>query len=191
MKLLAVPVCLFLQLSVSVIQAQEFDKQKAVAEAKEVTQIFAGALKSELVAAMQSGGPLNALGVCNLEAMPITARITSENDAEVSRVSLKYRNPKNAPDAWQKAVLEEFDVRAANGEEIEEMASVTTVVEDSKTQVRFMKALPTGSVCLSCHGEQLNTDVKAKLDELYPDDKATGYSLGQVRGAIVVVKNYE
>lgn len=191
MRTLAFSLCLSLQLSLSVAQAQEFDKQKAIAEAKEVTQIFAGALKTELVAAMQSGGPLNALGVCNLEAMPITDRVTSESNAEVSRVSLKHRNPKNAPNDWQRTVLEEFDTRAANGEDIEKMASVTTVEKDGKTQVRFMKALPTGSVCLSCHGEQLGTDVTARLDELYPDDKATGYSLGQVRGAIVVVKDYE
>ena len=52
-----------------------------------------------------------------------------------------------------------------------------------------MKALPTEQVCLGCHGANLAPEVQAKLSELYPVDKATGYELGQVRGAVVVQKN--
>jgi len=37
---------------------------------------------------------------------------------------------------------------------------------------------------------QPDDDVKAKLQELYPEDKVTGYPLGQVREAVVVVKDY-
>jgi len=53
-----------------------------------------------------------------------------------------------------------------------------------------MKAVPTEGVCLACHGQNISPEVQTKLNELYPDDKATGYSLGQVRGAIVVIKDY-
>lgn len=62
------------------------------------------------------------------------------------------------------------------------------VENDGKKQLRFMKALPTGSVCLNCHGSNIKPEVQAKITELYPEDKATGYQEGQVRGAIVVLK---
>lgn len=181
---------LAIQLSFATAFAEEFNKEAAVSELKGITKTFATSLQSELMAAMQAGGPINALGVCNIEAMPITARVSTEKKAQVSRVSLKNRNPTNIPNDWQRSVLEEFDKRAANGEGIEKMASVDVVDHDGKKQVRFMKAVPTGGACLACHGEQLSPEIETLLSDLYPDDKATGYKLGQVRGAIVVVKNY-
>jgi hypothetical protein len=53
-----------------------------------------------------------------------------------------------------------------------------------------MKALPTQELCLACHGTAAHLDKEAvvRLKELYPDDKATGYALGQVRGALTVKK---
>lgn len=169
--------------------AKPIDKKAAVDEAKKITMAFSGALKSRLQAAMKDGGPINALSVCNTEAMPITAKAAEESNALVSRVSLKNRNPKNVPNDWQKAVLEDFDARAAKGEDIKKMAFAKVVDNDGKKQLHFMKALPTGGVCLTCHGSEIKTEVQAKLTELYPADLATGYQQGQVRGAIVVVKN--
>jgi len=165
------------------------DKKAAIEEAKKITMAFGGALKSRLQAAMKEGGPINALSVCNTEAMPITAQAAKENNALVSRVSLKNRNPNNTPNDWQKAVLEDFDTRASKGEYIKKMAFAKIVDNNGKKQLHFMKALPTGGICLTCHGSNIAPDVQAKLKELYPDDKATGYQLGQVRGAIVVVKD--
>ena len=171
--------------------AQEFDKETAVQEVKAITKAFAGSLQSELQGAMKSGGPLNALNVCNVEAMPITAKSAENSNALISRVSLKNRNPANVPNDWQRAVLEDFDKRAADGEDPATMASATVVqTDDGKHQMRFMKATPAGGVCLACHGQQIDTELQSKLDELYPEDKATGYSLGEVRGAIVVIKDY-
>jgi len=177
---------------VTPIHAEEFNKEAGVQEAKKITKQFAGQLKKELQAAMQAGGPTNALQVCNLKAMPITEQISNDSDALVSRVSLKNRNPDNVPNDWQREELEAFDKRAAQGENIDTMASVSVKkLDNGKHQIRFMKALPTGGVCLACHGQQVAEPVLTKIKELYPDDKATGYSLGEVRGAIVVLKNYD
>lgn len=35
---------------------------------------------------------------------------------------------------------------------------------------------------LSCHGESLSTKLEKTLAEHYPNDKATGYKLGDIRG---------
>ena len=52
-----------------------------------------------------------------------------------------------------------------------------------------MKAIPTGKLCTKCHGTELKPEVKAKLAEFYPDDKATGFNKGDLRGAFVVTKD--
>ena len=171
-------------------QADEFDQQKATAESKATVMAFGSALKTELITSMKAGGPVKALAVCNLRAAPITAAMTKEKDAHVSRVSLKNRNPDNTPNDWQKAVLEEFEARAAAGENIAPMASVSVVETNGKKQFRFLKAVPTEGACLACHGQQISPEVQARLDVLYPEDKATGYNIGEVRGAVVVVKDY-
>ena len=177
--------------AMSPAHAADFDKNAAVEDAKRITKHFAGSLQQELQGAMKAGGPINALSVCNTEAMPITAKNAQDADAIVSRVSLKNRNPLNVPNEWQRSVLEAFDQRAADGESIETMASASVVqLDGGKHQLRFMKAVPTGGVCLACHGQAIGVDLQAKLDELYPDDNAVGYSVGEVRGAIVVVKEY-
>lgn len=51
-----------------------------------------------------------------------------------------------------------------------------------------MKALPVAPLCLNCHGSAANIPpgIKARLAQEYPHDRATGYALGQVRGAISV-----
>jgi len=43
-------------------------------------------------------------------------------------------------------------------------------------------------LCLQCHGmeEDLAPDVVEQLTKLYPDDTATGFSQGDLRGAFVV-----
>jgi hypothetical protein len=52
-----------------------------------------------------------------------------------------------------------------------------------------MQAIPTGALCLQCHGENISPEVQAELARLYPEDKATGYSAGDIRGAFVVTRD--
>jgi hypothetical protein len=162
-----------------------------LAHAKAATASFGKALKSELVTAMQSGGPVAAIEVCNLKAPGIAEAVALEQGVAIYRVSLKNRNPDNVPNDWQTAVLQEFEQRKTGGEEPDSLAwSETRVVEGGK-EFRFMKAIPTATVCLACHGETLAAPVAQRISELYPDDKATGFSEGDIRGAFVVVKNLQ
>jgi hypothetical protein len=41
----------------------------------------------------------------------------------------------------------------------------------------FLKPL-----CLTCHGESLAPDVAARINELYPEDRALGFETGDFRG---------
>jgi len=167
---------------------QQAGTDTQAAAAKAAVQELAGALQSELKSAIQSGGPVSAIEVCNTKAMPITQRVSDEQGLHVSRVSLKNRNPANRPNEWQTAVLEDFERQKSEGKEVGSLDWSDTVAVDGGREFRFMKAIPTGDVCLLCHGAQLAPGVSEVLAELYPADKATGFAMGDIRGAFVVTQ---
>ena len=51
-----------------------------------------------------------------------------------------------------------------------------------------MKAIPTADLCLACHGESINPDIAAAIDEAYPEDQARGFKSGDIRGAFSLSK---
>jgi hypothetical protein len=169
-------------------QTSSAGSESDIAAAKTAIKDFAGALQTELKSAMQAGGPVAAIGVCNTQASPISKRVASEHGMAVSRVSLKNRNPANAPNAWQLTVLNEFEKKKALGQDAGSLTWSSTAGVDGGKEFRFMKAIPTGTVCLQCHGRELSPDVDQILAGLYPDDRATGYDEGDIRGAFVVTR---
>jgi hypothetical protein len=143
-----------------------------------------------LDAEIKKAGHAEAMVVCREKAPAMAKALSEAKGMQIRRVSLKNRNPKAVPDAWERKVLVDFDKRTAAGEKPGALEASEIVVEDGKRTMRYMKALATQDLCLNCHGtdDRLNKDVKAKLKELYPDDKATGYSSAEIRGAITVKK---
>lgn len=165
------------------------EAEKLMSEAGNVVKAFGGPLKKTLGGAMEAGGPVNAIGACNEKAPGIATAAAASTGWEVGRTSLKLRNPGNEPDAWEMKVLKSFESRKAAGENPETIAYGEVVDMDGQKQFRFMKAIGTADVCLSCHGAELNPEVAAKLDGLYPGDKARGFSKGDIRGAFTLKKN--
>jgi hypothetical protein len=165
------------------------DMQADIDQSKMAIKDFFGSLKGELVQAMKAGGPVNAIHVCNTRAQLITKEKAQAHGLHLARTSLKVRNPVNAPDAWELATMKQFESRKAAGEPVDQIAKAEVVTgADGKKQFRFMKAIPTGQVCLTCHGDNIAPEVAAKLDELYPEDRARGFKLGDIRGAFTVSK---
>lgn len=170
----------------------EGDAEQRMAEGRTVIKAFAGELQTELKGAMKSGGPVEAIVVCNEKAPAIAARHGDAKDWDVGRTSLKYRNPDNAPDEWETSVLQTFEQRKADGEDVKTLDYGEFVELDGKKAFRYMKAIPTGEVCLNCHGsDTVKPEVEARLAEFYPDDKARGYSIGDIRGAFTIVQPAE
>jgi len=168
-----------------------FDEAAELDRARKATMEFAGALKSELQAALQAGGALQAIEVCNSRAPAIGEEASRANNVKLSRVSLRNRNPANAPNQWQEAVLEAFEAGKVAGEDPDSLSWHEIAETDNGPEFRFMKAIPTGPLCLQCHGTQIAAPVAEKLAHLYPDDKATGFSPGDLRGAFVVTRLLE
>lgn len=166
------------------------DEAKLLEEARGVAGSIPPKLLGVLQEEIQKGGPEGAIGVCR-EKAPAMAKAASEQTGwAIRRVSLKNRNPKAVPDAWEEAVLKEFDQRLAAGEKPTGLEKGEVVTVDGKKMYRYMKALPTQDLCLQCHGtpDRISPAVQAKLQELYPQDKAVGYHPAQIRGAMTLKK---
>lgn len=147
----------------------------------------------KVVNAMQEAvaekGVAGAIPVCKEQAPELIKAKRQETGWDIRRVSLKTRNAeRGTPDLWEVRQLADFNIRAANGEKIDTMEKSEVVTIDGKQVFRYMKALPVGDVCLKCHGavDGMDAGLKAKLAESYPHDQATGYSKGQIRGALTV-----
>jgi len=165
--------------------AQQIDTSALKAEAITIVKKFGGTLKPQLKKALAQGGVQQAIEVCSVQAPQIAKNLSMSTQWQVKRVSLKARNHQNAtPNAWEKSILEEFNQRQQQGEAAKKMAKAV-LVED---EFRFMKAQGTAPLCLTCHGSELTAETKAALKEYYPQDQATGYSLGQIRGAFSLTK---
>lgn len=154
--------------------------------AQSAIQAFSGELKSALLTAMKQGGPVEAISVCQQVAPALAAQLSAKYDLNIGRTSLKVRNPDNRPDAWETAVLNNFEYRLKSGEAVNKITFTEKVTGQDNTQWRMMKAIPTGKLCLTCHGEKIAEPVQAQLNKLYAEDQATGFKLGDIRGAFSV-----
>ena len=133
-------------------------------------------LSTRLIEAMSNGGPAAAIEVCSREAPQIAAAVGKEHGVAIGRTSFKLRNPKNAPPEWARPLI---DQRSEQPEFV--------TLPDGGTGALLPIKLKTQ--CLACHGptEEVADDVTAKLNELYPDDQATGFHDGDLRGWFWVV----
>lgn len=156
-------------------------------EARSAVMTFQKTLKKELMSAMQSGGPKKAVEVCHSRAPQIASEISKQTGWEIGRTSLKARNEKNAPSDAERAVLQQFYKRKANGEAVSELEWWQ---EDAEA-IAYMKAIPMKGMCASCHGSNVSPSLKQHINQFYPHDMATGFEVGDIRGAFKLKKYLE
>ncbi len=178
-------IVLILPLALLTLACAQADNAALKQEAIGIVKQFGGQLKPELKKALTEGGPAHAISICAERAPEIAQQLRKETGWYIKRVSLKARNANTAsPDAWEKQVLQQFDQRQASGEAAAKMAFAEVV----DGRFRFMKAQGVEPVCLTCHGAEVKSEVEAALAQKYPDDKARGYNLGQIRGAFSLAR---
>ncbi|MEO1242735.1 MAG: DUF3365 domain-containing protein [Pseudomonadota bacterium] len=156
--------------------------------ARAATGMLGARLKTRLVETMSAAGPVAAIDVCNLEAPEIASAVSAENGMSVGRTALKLRNPANAPDAFERAVLARFIEEIAAGADPAALDHAEIVETEGGPALRYMKPIMTGAPCTVCHGTDISAEVKTAIDARYPEDAATGFALGEMRGAFTVSK---
>ncbi len=163
-------------------------EEEALGESRQVTMSLVKATKKTLKSFIGEGDFLKAIKGCSEKAPSIAQKYTDQTGYYVRRVSLKYRNTNDIPDQYEKGVLEKFDSLREEGKMVVEHEDYRVVEEDGKKYLRYMKPLITKKLCLNCHGstEDIPTTVKGFLNTNYPEDRATGFKVGDVRGAVSV-----
>lgn len=159
--------------------------EQARAAATELLQKTRGELTRE----MEVSGPQRSVILCKYSAPEITTSISRRTGFRVSRVSLRPRNPAlGAADVWEQKGLLAFEARAGRGEKPDAMEFYEVVSEPQGRFLRYLRAIPMGPNCLACHGppEAISPAVLSVIHSEYPLDRAVGYRLGQVRGAVTV-----
>ena len=168
--------------------AEDAGTNEALAtQARGIAAKFADKLKGELMTAMKADGPVKAIEVCNVAAPAIAGEVSTDGWT-VKRTSLKPRSAKATPDAWEKQTLEFFEAEKAKGADAAKLERAEISDVGGVPTFRYMKAIPTAEPCLTCHGSNVAEPVKAKLAGLYPQDQATGYKAGDIRGAFTISK---
>ncbi len=189
-------VCLCLLLITGIARADNTPPSSIDASLVQSTRNIAGDLLGQLgqklKAAMSTDGPVAAVSVCKESAPAIARQLSIANDAKVTRVGTRVRNQNmGVPNAWQKEALTQFEARLSQGEKAADI-EYWQVADNGhgKNELRYAKAIAVQPQCLSCHGsaQDIAAPLAEKLRIEYPNDQATGYSVGQLRGAVVVTR---
>ncbi|MFN3998906.1 DUF3365 domain-containing protein [Algoriphagus sp.] len=139
-------------------------------------------LISSLQNAVTEKGVLGAIEYCNVQALPILAEVSQKYGVEIRRASNRYRNPADQPTEEESQILEAYEYNAENGNKSDPNIQK---FENGEVYLYTKAIVIPGGFCLSCHGEsgkELNEETQKKLNELYPQDKATGHKVGDLRG---------
>lgn len=154
------------------------------------TKDFMESLKTILVKEMQTNGIVAAVSVCSDTAQLLTNNYGIKKGIYIKRISFKYRNENDAPNKIETEALKMFEKLKQKGELKETTEYFKTTEENGITSVIYLKPILVQAPCLSCHGplEQIGPDVKQILQTKYPDDKAIGYQLDDLRGAVSIKK---
>ncbi len=158
-------------------------------KARRAAEKLVGTLMGEVQQSIKDRGLAGTVTHCAERAQELSALIGAEEGVTIRRVTEKTRNPVDAPDVYERQVLGHFAALAQSGQMNSSTAHVEIVREDSRRMLRFLKPITVMKPCLGCHGPEnaIAADVRAAIRAQYPSDRATGYSVGDLRGAISVV----
>lgn len=161
-------------------------QDEATAKARQMIAELGAGLKGRLGEAMKAGGPASAISVCKEIGQTMAEEVSQKHGAFIHRVSLKPRNVADTPNSLEAHLLKTMSADQAEG--ALKPLYQAGFSRDGQRYLLTMKPVVTAKVCLHCHGpkETLTPEVKGALAANYPDDIATGYAVGDVRGAFSV-----
>ena len=137
-------------------------------------------LLSNVSREMQKGGPANAIDFCHLNATSLTDSLSKIHVATISRIAEKNRNPENLASAFEVSIMNELFAENRND----------TVIK-SDGQFIYYKNIKLGMpTCLKCHGDvvsEIGDSTYALIQDRYPNDKATYFKMGDLRGAWKII----
>jgi hypothetical protein len=141
-------------------------------------------LFTELSRAVVQEPPERAVTVCGDVAQRLTADAARRDRIEIRRTALRLRNAANAPDDYERRILEGWSRPGTPPGPVSEVLETT----DGGYELRYLRPIVLQPLCIRCHGtpEAIPEAIHDVLAERYPDDQATGFRPGEIRGAVSV-----
>jgi len=150
----------------------------------EIVALTFDTLRNSLLHAISTNGMDGAITFCNEKAYPLTT--TYADSVVVRRTALRYRNPDNKPDSIEQVILDEIKTNLLSGGKPE----TKIVRRSSAEEIHFFKPILLQAMCLNCHGtpgKQIQTNTLARIQQLYPEDRAVDFKEGDLRGVWHIV----
>ncbi|MFH1810281.1 MAG: DUF3365 domain-containing protein [Pseudomonadota bacterium] len=149
---------------------------KALDRGVVATSALGSRLRARVAEAMKQGGPAQAIVVCRDDAAELTAAVSAEYGIRLGRTSHRLRNHDNGAPPWMTALVELARQPATDTPQARAF--------DLGDAVGLAQPISTATACLRCHGprDQIDPAVLDVLTETYPDDRATGFEAGSLRG---------
>lgn len=168
-----------------IVVLDEQPPSEAVETARETARRLGSELIATLFRELEAGDPAAAIDVCATKAQQMTAEFADEG-VKIRRVSRRFRNPANEPDDYEYRKLRELEALHARGELPDEVAEV--VSDRGARRLRYLKPIVLMQPCEMCHGRvnQIDDDVLDAIHARYPTDRAIGFEVDDLRGAISV-----
>lgn len=145
-------------------------------------------LGSNLINAINEGGASNAVEFCNKQAYPLTDSMATALKAHITRVSDQPRNQDNAANNEQLTYITSAKQKISKGEQVKPQVNILN------GKITGYYPIITNQMCMQCHGrkiDQITEETLAMINELYPNDQAIGYGVGELRGIWVVEMELE
>jgi hypothetical protein len=152
-------------------------KQRAGTIAKEAFS----ELSSNLLAAITRSGLNEALPYCSDKAIPITKAVATRNGVRLNRVTHEARNPANKATDTELAVIRQFQAEFV----AKQLPAATVLTNANQAAAVYVPIVISNPLCLMCHGKpgtEVSAELQSTIHRLYPDDQATGFALGDLRG---------
>jgi hypothetical protein len=146
-------------------------QEQQLTRALEAKEALFGSLMKALTQALSEGDAADAIAVCRDVAPKLAKEVSTDEGLAIGRTSFKKRNPANTAPAWADDFIEARMKEPA-----------FTAHPDGRLGVLLPITLQQG--CIQCHGpeDRIAPEVKAQLQEHYPEDQATGFNEGDLRG---------
>lgn len=148
-----------------------------VARAERAIAELQATLLARLKAELSAGGPPAAVTVCRDEAQQLTAGIGATHQLMIGRTSDRVRNPANTPRPWASP-----HVTASAGSRAADARGIEVQLEGGGLGV--LRPIGTADFCVLCHGQRaaVQAAIGPVLSQAYPNDRAVGFSPGDLRG---------
>lgn len=148
-------------------ESQQQQRAAAIAAKEKLFQSLLG----ELTSSIGENGVAQSIEVCKTKAPELARMVSEEMNLKIGRTSFLLRNDKSAPPAWAASHVQDRVENEVN-------------VDLGEDRLGVLLPIRLNDACIQCHGQSdaIDATVQVALATHYPNDQATSFAAGDLRG---------